>query len=61
MYMYTYVRCEGIECEIVMSGLIMRILTQVTYADPVKTGARGPNGHGYYDYSMNMFVMPDGR
>merc|ERR1711874_94401 len=25
------------------------------------SGWRGPNGQGYYDYSLNKFVMPDGR
>ena len=26
-----------------------------------KYGARGPNGHGYYDYKENKFIMSDGR
>jgi len=34
---------------------------KVTASDPGLTGARGPNGHGFFDYSQNKFVMPDGR
>ena len=26
-----------------------------------QTGSRGPNGHGYFDYAENKFVMADGR
>ena len=30
-------------------------LSQVVVSDP------GTTGHGYYDYTHNKFVMPDGR
>jgi hypothetical protein len=26
-----------------------------------QTGSRGANGHGYFDYAENKFVMADGR
>merc|ERR1719431_588187 len=31
---------------------------KVKVSDP---GTHGTNGHGYYDYTQNKFVMPDGR
>ena len=34
---------------------------QVLESEPARRGARGPNGHGFFDYSQNKFVMPDGR
>ena len=37
------------------------MLCQVKASDGGSTGARGPNGHGFYDYNQNRFVMPDGR
>lgn len=34
---------------------------QVETVSNEQTGARGPNGHGFYDYGQNKFVMSDGR
>jgi hypothetical protein len=34
---------------------------EVAETQQQQTGSRGPNGHGYFDYAENKFVMADGR
>jgi len=34
---------------------------KATHTDPNQTTGKGANGHGFYDYSENKFVMPSGR
>jgi len=34
---------------------------KATHTDPNQTTGIGATGHGFYDYSENMFVMPSGR
>ena len=50
-----YMQYPGIKTII---NAINRYFPQVKVSDP---GTRGSNGHGYFDYKHNKFVMPDGR
>jgi len=43
-----------------MEGQYRKIL-QAPQSDPNNTGGRGANGKGFYDYTENKFVMPNGR
>ena len=43
-----------------MEGQYRKIL-QGPESDPNNTGGRGANGKGFYDYTENKFVMPNGR